>query len=38
VFPTLTERDREIHNRIAQGYNNAAIAQQLSPSQKTISN
>jgi DNA-binding NarL/FixJ family response regulator len=38
VFPTLTEREREILNRIAQGHNNAAIAQQLSLSQKTISN
>jgi DNA-binding NarL/FixJ family response regulator len=38
VFPTLTEREREILNRIAEGHNNAAIAQQLSLSQKTVSN
>ncbi len=38
AFPTLTDREREILNAIAQGRNNAAIAQSLSLSQKTVSN
>jgi len=38
AFPTLTDREREILNAIAQGHNNAAIAQTLSLSQKTVSN
>ena len=38
AFPTLTDREREILNAIAQGHNNAAIAQALSLSQKTVSN
>jgi DNA-binding NarL/FixJ family response regulator len=38
AFPTLTDREREILNAIAQGHNNLAIAQSLSLSQKTVSN
>jgi DNA-binding NarL/FixJ family response regulator len=38
VFPTLTEREREILNLIAQGHPNPAIAKQLSLSTKTVGN
>lgn len=38
VFPTLTEREREILNLIAQGHPNPAIARQLSLSTKTVGN
>jgi DNA-binding NarL/FixJ family response regulator len=38
VFPTLTNREREILNLIAQGYPNPAIAKQLSLSTKTVGN
>lgn len=38
AFPSLTDREREILNLIAQGRNNAHIAQALSLSQKTVSN
>jgi DNA-binding NarL/FixJ family response regulator len=38
AFPTLTDREREILDHIAQGRNNLAIAQALSLSQKTVSN
>jgi DNA-binding NarL/FixJ family response regulator len=38
VFPMLTEREREILERIAQGYPNPRIAQQLGISVKTVSN
>ncbi len=37
-FPMLTEREREILERIAQGYPNPRIAQQLGISVKTVSN
>jgi DNA-binding NarL/FixJ family response regulator len=37
-FPELTDREREILERIAQGENNQAIAQQLHISAKTVSN
>jgi DNA-binding NarL/FixJ family response regulator len=38
VFPSLTDREREILHLIAQGATNAAIAQQLSLSIKTVGN
>jgi len=38
VFPELTDREREILDRLAQGYNNKEIAEQLSLSPKTVSN
>jgi DNA-binding NarL/FixJ family response regulator len=38
MFPTLTEREREILGLIAQGHTNADIAQQLSLSVKTVHN
>ncbi len=38
VFPMLTDREREILERIAQGYPNPRIAQQLGISVKTVSN
>jgi DNA-binding NarL/FixJ family response regulator len=38
LFPGLTDREREILKLIAQGDNNAKIAQALSLSQKTVSN
>lgn len=38
LFPELTERECEVLELIAQGYNNAEIAQQLVISQKTVRN
>jgi DNA-binding NarL/FixJ family response regulator len=38
VFPTLTEREREILHLIAQGRSNAEIARELTLSVKTVSN
>lgn len=38
IFPELSEREREILVLIAQGHNNAAIAEQLVLSRKTVSN
>lgn len=38
LFPTLTEREREILLLIARGSSNSAIAKQLSLSGKTVSN
>jgi DNA-binding NarL/FixJ family response regulator len=38
AFPTLTEREREILNLIAQGHPNPSIARQLSLSAKTVGN
>jgi DNA-binding NarL/FixJ family response regulator len=38
AFPTLTEREREILNLIAQGHSNPSIASQLSLSTKTVGN
>jgi DNA-binding NarL/FixJ family response regulator len=38
VFPTLTDREREILNLIAQGHSNPSIARQLSLSTKTVGN
>lgn len=38
IFPELTEREREILNLIAQGYNNAEIAERLVLSSKTVRN
>lgn len=38
LFPTLTEREREILGLIAEGHTNADIAQQLSLSVKTVHN
>lgn len=38
VFPTLTDREREILGLIAQGRSNAAIAATLSLSPKTVAN
>jgi len=38
AFPSLTEREREILVRIAQGHNNGTIALALSLSPKTVSN
>jgi DNA-binding NarL/FixJ family response regulator len=37
TFPTLTDREREILNLIAQGHPNPSIARQLSLSTKTVS-
>ena len=36
VFPTRTDREREILNLIAQGHPNPSIARQLSLSTKTV--
>jgi DNA-binding NarL/FixJ family response regulator len=38
VFPELTNREREVLNLIAQGYNNPKIAKELVISLKTVSN
>lgn len=38
IFPTLTDREREILLLIAQGHTNAEIAKQLVLSAKTVSN
>jgi DNA-binding NarL/FixJ family response regulator len=38
AFPTLTEREREILNLIAQGHPNPSIARHLSLSTKTVGN
>lgn len=38
VFPTLTDREREILNLIARGHPNPAIAKQLHLSTKTVGN
>ena len=38
IFPTLTEREREILHLIAQGHPNPSIARQLSLSTKTVGN
>jgi DNA-binding NarL/FixJ family response regulator len=38
LFPTLTDREREILHLIAQGHPNPAIARQLSLSTKTVGN
>ncbi|HEX9438120.1 MAG TPA: response regulator transcription factor [Roseiflexaceae bacterium] len=38
VFPTLTEREREILHLIAQGHTNADIARELALSAKTVGN
>jgi DNA-binding NarL/FixJ family response regulator len=38
AFPTLTDREREILQLIAQGHHNPSIARQLSLSTKTIGN
>ncbi len=38
MFPTLTDREREILGLIAQGHTNADIARQLSLSVKTVHN
>jgi DNA-binding NarL/FixJ family response regulator len=38
VFPTLTDREREILNLIAQGHPNPSIARQLHLSTKTVGN
>ncbi len=38
VFPTLTDREREILNLIAKGYPNPSIARELSLSTKTVGN
>jgi DNA-binding NarL/FixJ family response regulator len=38
VFPDLTEREREVLNLIAQGYNNAEIARVLVINIKTVRN
>src|SRR5918911_75236 len=38
VFPTLTDREREILKLIAQGHPNPSIAKQLSLSTKTVGN
>jgi DNA-binding NarL/FixJ family response regulator len=38
VFPTLTDREREILHYIAQGSRNTEIARELSLSTKTVSN
>ena len=38
VFPTLTDREREILNLIAQGHPNPSIGRQLSLSTKTVGN
>ena len=38
LFPELTEREREVLQLIAQGYTNAAIAEKLTLSPKTVRN
>lgn len=38
VFPELTDREREVLDLIAQGYNNTEIAQRLVISPKTVRN
>lgn len=38
AFPELTEREREVLNLIAQGYNNSEIARQLFINIKTVRN
>jgi DNA-binding NarL/FixJ family response regulator len=38
AFPTLTDREREFLNLIAQGHPNPSIARQLSLSTKTVGN
>ena len=38
IFPTLTDREREILTLIAQGHPNPSIARQLSLSTKTVGN
>jgi DNA-binding NarL/FixJ family response regulator len=38
AFPELTEREREVLSLIAQGHNNAEIAQRLTLSPKTVGN
>lgn len=38
IFPELTDREREILDLIARGCNNAAIAQRLTVSLKTVAN
>jgi DNA-binding NarL/FixJ family response regulator len=38
AFPELTEREREVLHHIAQGLNNAAIAERLTLSPKTVGN
>jgi DNA-binding NarL/FixJ family response regulator len=38
AFPTLTDREREILNLIAQGHPNPSIAKQLHLSTKTVGN
>ncbi len=38
VFPTLTDREREILNLIARGHPNPSIARELSLSTKTVGN
>lgn len=38
VFPELTDREREILKRIAQGEENAEVAEQLVLSPKTVRN
>ena len=38
VFPELTERERDVLKLIAQGYNNADIARELTISTKTVRN
>jgi DNA-binding NarL/FixJ family response regulator len=38
AFPELTEREREVLRLIAQGLNNAVIAERLTLSPKTVSN
>jgi DNA-binding NarL/FixJ family response regulator len=38
VFPELTDREREILTLIAQGYTNAAMAERLVLSLKTVRN
>ncbi|MCC7165540.1 MAG: response regulator transcription factor [Anaerolineae bacterium] len=38
IFPELTDREREILNLIAQGYNNAEIGDKLALAPKTVRN
>jgi DNA-binding NarL/FixJ family response regulator len=38
IFPELTDRERQVLDLIAQGHNNAAIAERLTLSPKTVSN
>src|SRR5439155_12089777 len=38
IFPELTEREREVLERIAQGYNNSELAARLAISAKTVRN